>query len=430
MVSKFFSKSKHAKSEKLAYADAKRLARDGDASVRANLAKRTDLPQELLYFLAEDPSPEVRRQIAGNKAAPQRADLLLAKDSDASVRDSLAAKIVHLAPGLGRDEQDLLRRLTYGALELLARDQAVRVRQTIAEALKEVADAPPDVIRRLAWDVEAVVATPVLRFSPVLTEADLIEIIRAKPSPGAVSAISQREGVSENLSDAIVEADDVEAIAFLLANPSAQIREETLDRIIDGAVDVGSLHLSLAMRPKLRSHAAVKISRFVAEDILKRMLAREDLPPDTMEAVRAVVHKRLGDAEAVFPDEEMKHKALGVHVDDHEIFDKAAKEWADGKLNDQAVLRAISSGAKKYALAIIALMADVPMPLVEKTCETRSAKGCVALAWQAGLHPTTAEVMQQKLAAISPSEILRATGNKYSLSDEDMIWQIDFIRDL
>ena len=310
MFSKLFGKPKSVKPTELVYDDAKRLARDDDTSVRANLAKRTDVPQEILYFLAEDPSPEVRRHIAENNTAPQRADLLLAKDTDDSVRGSLAAKIVRMAPGLSHDEQDRLRRITYEALQLLARDQAVRVRQTIAEALKELADAPPDVIRRLAWDVEAAVATPVLRFSPVLTEADLIEIIRARPSPGAVSAISQRDGVTENLSDAIVAADDVEALAFLLVNPSAQLREETLDRVIDRAVDVDILHMPLAMRPKLRSQAAVKISRFVAEDILTRMLAREDLSMDTIEAVRAVVHKRLGDAEAMLPDDGVKSNAL------------------------------------------------------------------------------------------------------------------------
>lgn len=432
MFSKIFGKLQRDKPTKLVYDDAKRMARHDDASVRADLAKRTDVPQEILYFLAEDPSPEVRRHIAENETAPQHADLLLAKDADVSVRDSLAVKIVRMAPGLSPDEQDRLRRFTFDALQLLARDQAVRVRQTIAEALKEVADAPPDVIRRLAWDVEAAVATPVLRFSPVLTEDDLIDIIRAAPSPGAVSAISQRSTVTENLSDAIVDADDMEALAFLLGNPSAQLREETLDRVIDRAVDVDILHMPLAMRPKLRSKAAVKISRFVAEDILKHMLARADLSTDTIAAVRAVVHKRLGDAEAVFPDEPGSAKASKPEpqVAVESAYEKASKEWADGKLNEQVLLNAISSGTKDYALAIISLMADMPLAVVEKTIATRSAKGCVALAWKAGLTAKTSEIIQQKLATVSPGGMLRSSGEKYSLSDRDLEWQIEFIRDL
>ena len=37
--------------------------------------------------------------------------------------------------------------MTYEALEILARDQVTRVRQILSEALKDVANAPPEVIR-------------------------------------------------------------------------------------------------------------------------------------------------------------------------------------------------------------------------------------------------------------------------------------------
>ena len=75
-------------------------------------------------------------------------------------------------------------------------------------------------------------------------------------------------------------------------------------------------------------------------------------------------------------------------------------------------------------------MADMPISVVEKACATQSAKGCVALAWQASLMPKTSEIIQQKLATIPPGEILRSVAGKYPLSDADMAWQIDFIRDL
>ena len=75
-----------------------------------------------------------------------------------------------------------------------------------------------------------------------------------------------------------------------------------------------------------------------------------------------------------------------MHVDDDDIFDKAAKEWADGKLDEQVLLGAMSDGARKYALSIIALMAVMPISVVEKACTTQSAKGCrIGLA--GGLHP-------------------------------------------
>lgn len=424
MLSKFFSR----KGGSISYDEAKAMARDGDEDARADLAKRTDLKPEILYFLAEDPSPKVRSHIAANEKTPHQANLLLATDTDQVVRETLAEKLVRLAPGLGDAERDKLRRMTYEALSTLAKDQAVRVRLTLAEALKEVADAPPDVIRRLAWDVEAAVATPVLRFSPVLTDDDLIDIIKAKPNAQSISAISQRAEVSAVVSDAVIASDDVEGVAFLLRNESAQIREETLDRLLDHAIDVGAWHMPLAMRPRLPSATAVKIARFVAEDILKRMVARNDLDPQVLQAVRAVVHKRLGDPEAVHfdADQEPRPHDTGVNVDDDDVFDWASKLWEAGELNEDAFMDAVGR-SRKQALAILAVMGDLPLRVVERVIELKSAKGCVAVSWRAGMSPATAELIQQRLAGIPSRNVLKSYNNRYPLDDEELKWQVDFI---
>ncbi len=302
MFRKFLTSSKNARKQ-VSYDEAKALARDGNESERADLAGCDDIPPEVLYFLAEDKSARVRRVIAANRATPRYADLLLAKDQDESVRGTLAEKVARLARGLSDTETDRLQVMTYDALTLLAKDQAVRIRQTLSEALREHSDVPSDGIKRLAWDVEAAVASPVLTFSPLLSDDDLIEIIRAKPSSGSVSAVSQRDGVSGNVSDAIVDSDDSEAIALLLGNHSAQIREETLTRVIEQAESIDLWHMPLAMRPRLPSKAAVKIARFVADDVLKRMTERDDLSVESFAAVRDVVLKRLGDGEAIIPED-------------------------------------------------------------------------------------------------------------------------------
>lgn len=398
------------------------------------LAARRDLAPELLYFLAEDPSPKVRQNVAANTAAPRHADMLLVTDTDTKVRESLAGKVARLAPGLSADEQDKLRKMTYEALSLLAKDQAVNVREVLSDALKEVADAPPDVIRRLAWDVEAAVASPVLRFSPVLSDQDLLDIIAARPSTGAVSAISERASVSEKVSDAIISSDDEGAIGLLLGNHNAMIREQALDRVIDRAVDVDIWHEPLAMRPRLPSSAAVKIARFVAEDILTKMVERSDLSPDIVESVRDVVNKRLGDPHAIKADEsEGKKKpgaTRGVNVDDDEIFDQASKMWAKGEIDESTVMATIESGNKRLAQAMIAVMIDFPLKTVVRACEMKSPKGCIALAWKAGLSAKNAEIVQRKLAQIKEADLLRADNRNYAFSDEDMEWQLDFMQGL
>ena len=107
----------------LTYDEAKKLARNRDTGTRVNLAGRTDLRPEILYFLAEDESSEVRREIARNSKTPRQADKMLAADVDDEVRCDLALKISRLIPGLSDSESSMLQDLTLEVLDILARDQ-------------------------------------------------------------------------------------------------------------------------------------------------------------------------------------------------------------------------------------------------------------------------------------------------------------------
>ncbi len=165
--------------EEITYERAKELARSDDPAVRAALAERADVAPELLYFLAEDASADVRRAVAGNQAAPRQTDLLLAHDADEDVRGGLAAKIATVAPNLSADETNKVYAQTYEALETLASDQITKVRALLSEALKEVVDAPPEIIKTLAQDLEIEVSGPVLEFSRSLPTRTLLKFLIA-----------------------------------------------------------------------------------------------------------------------------------------------------------------------------------------------------------------------------------------------------------
>ena len=421
-ILKSLFKGKKTKDKLLTYKEARDLARDEALDVRRGLAARTDVEPEILYFLAEDPAPEVRRQIAINKVTPVHADLLLASDDDQDVRGDLADKIATLAPGLSADEQDKVRRMTYQALEVLARDQATRVRQILSEALKDVADAPPEVIRKLASDAELVVSGPVLQYSPVLTEDDLLEIIENNPSSGNLCAVSRRETVPATLADVIIATYDEEAVALLLGNPSAQIREEMLDRIIDRAADIEPWHEPLVHRPLLPGRAAAKLARFVAHNLLDNLKAREDLEPEVLEEVRLIVEKRLLDEPPERPEEE-KTSAT-------EALEEVTALKAEGKLDEAVVADALKSDEREITIAALAVLSGLKVAVVRAVISNRSAKGMVAIAWKAGVTAKLAETLQQKLALIAQKELLRANGPDYPLDDDAMEWQLDFIKDL
>ena len=73
----------------------------------------------------------------------------------------------------------------------------------------------------------------------------LFRSLKKGPANGGVAAISRRSNVSENLADAIIGTEDVDDIADLLGNDSAQIREEALDDLINQSSNVELWHATI-----------------------------------------------------------------------------------------------------------------------------------------------------------------------------------------
>ena len=431
---------------RISYADAKRLASDGNVKERRALAARDDVRPEILYFLAEDPVAEVRREIAVNDSAPRHADLVLARDADAAVREELAAKIARLTPELMPHIRGNLYKLTVQALEVLARDQVVRVRQLVAEALQDQANAPVGVINILARDDELSVCGPVLRYSPVLTDADLLAIIRSTTVQGALRAISHRHAVSGDVADAIAAAGDVAAVADLLGNDSAQVREETLDRIIEGAVDVPPWHAPLVRRPRLPVGAAIRLARFVAHSLLHDLQNRADLDAQMVKAVAEIVDRRLttespeddvGEDDAGEADRPAGAAAGDGKFDPDWANDErtSADErvqalLAAGKLDEAVVADALRASERPFVIAAIAALAKVPATVVSRVVGMHDAKSILALAWRAGLSVGLATRLQQQLAGVAPAAVIGAGASRYPLAADDLEWQLEFITEM
>ncbi|HEC90895.1 MAG TPA: DUF2336 domain-containing protein [Alphaproteobacteria bacterium] len=409
------------------YEEAKRRARDDDPKVRRSVASRTDVKPELLFFLAEDPSPEVRRTLAANLSVPGMADLVLAQDSDEGVRTGLVEKISRMAPDLSIGERGRLCDTAAEALNILARDQITRVRQVLSEALKDVAHAPPEVINALARDSQAVVACPVLEFSPVLSDADLLEIIASGPAQGGLGAIAGRVSVSQDLSAAISSTNDVDAIGRLLANANAQIREETLDLIIDRAPAHELWHAPLAHRPRLSPATAGRMARFLADNLLDALSGRDDLDGETLKAVKKVVRRRLGD-ESNLPDNEGSQIMDFMKINPPVDMVKSLNET--GRLDHAVILKAVYAGDFSFVLAALIARTGLSLKVVRKVFAGQSAKGIVSMVWKAGLSMELALLLQQRMGRVPPEEVLgNSTETAFPLNEDEMNWQLEFFAD-
>ncbi len=396
--------------------------------------KKRHISYEEAEKMARHPDPGVRQTIAANAAPLGQVDLMLARDSDLDVRSTLARKIAKLAPGLSDGEQDKLRRLTYETLNILVRDQAIRVRLILSQTLKDVADAPPEVINRLARDTEYVVAAPLLEFSPVLTDEDLLDIISGGLAEAGLVAISQRALVGEAVSDAIVDKNDVNAVTHLLQNPSAQIREETLDRIVDQARGMEPWHEPLDNRRGLSSKMTERLAQFIAYNLLEVLLERHDLDLETAEEVRKEFNRRLKDDSK--PELVKRNKAGNKNKSERDANEESAREKArrmklSGELDSTSIMDALQDGDRDFVMASLSEISEMPWGVIDKIFSTGSAKGIISVAWKSGLTMSEAVKLQRKLVRLQPRDIIHAaTGGGFPLSGEEMTWQLDFFKDL
>lgn len=403
------------------YEEAKRIARNGAKDERVALAQRADIAPELLFFLASDREGDVRAAVAANNSTPAQANHLLSQDGDERVRVLLARKIAALAPSLDRDSQDRLQRLTAETLARLVKDTAVQVRAAIADVVKDMPDAPRDLILTLAHDVEIPVAGPVLALSPLLTTEDLLALIDAPPNDETVSAIARRPHLNETVSDAIVQKASSPAITALLRNHSAQIRESTLDSLVARAAEHVEWHEPLVRRPTLSPRVARALSAIVAEHLVHELASRPDLDESTTEFLRRQVVKRVS----------WEAPSVPAHRSDHpqpaEALAAAANLQSRNALNDQALLAAASRGEVRLVAAMIARAAALPLAVVERAAMLRSAKGLVALCWKSGFTPKVATTVQALLGRLPPEAILVAADGGWPLSEEEMRWHLSFL---
>ncbi len=416
------------------YESAKQLAASPDPAVRLELAQRQDVRPEILYFLAVDEAPTVRRAIAANAATPSQAHLVLANDADEEVRAQLADKVARLLPSMADDEAaGAARDYAVQTVELLARDELTRIRAILSEALKAAVNVPHHVVKQLALDVELIVSAPVLEFSPLLTDDDLREIVEGAAQSGALSAIARRVGLGAGVSDAIVATRDVSAVAALLANDSAQIREETLDLILDAAPSIESWHEPLVQRPNLPGAAAKRIAGFVAQSLLDRLSLRTDLPPEALSEIRQVVQRRL---HVELPKEAPEITAPGREAGREKDATSAMAEAEvavtklikANRLDNDTVQDAIERLDRNFVIQALAQAGRTPVPVVLRALETRNGRLITALIWRAKFSMRTAVMVQRDIAKVPPKMMLNArNGTDYPVGKGELEEQLKIL---
>ena len=411
-------RKKKPKGKRPNYDQAKVIVENGDGAERRNLAMQEDIEPEILYFLANDKDPLVRREIADNDGTPVQADMILSKDPDEEVRKEVAHKLGRLLPDISFDQQDKLSKMALDILDTLARDQMRDVRAIVSDEIKHARNVPKNVVRRLAEDAESVVAAPVLEYSPLLSDKDLLEIVAFGIESGAMTSIAKRKELPQEVVDAIIESGDENAIPALLENKSAKISEKTIDMIAVEAEGHEEWHPPLVDRGNLPVRTVRRIASFVSAALFERLIENNDVEEKAVDEMRMEVRKRIDSNELLETETDAaREKAM----------ERAEKLFKQGKLTEDVVKKAIDVNDSHFTRYAISHMSGLPSEVVRKMLGSGSGKAVTSLCWKAGMTMRTAVQLQRKVAKVRPNSLLQARGgNEYPLTDDDMEWQIEF----
>ncbi|MEM7650560.1 MAG: DUF2336 domain-containing protein [Pseudomonadota bacterium] len=400
--------------KKKTYEEQRDALKSANVRERLSLASNSKTNREILYYLAEkDPSAKVRKAVVQNKAMPVQVSTILAGDSDSDVRLALAARLVDLLPDVSEDKQSQLYAFVVQALGTLALDEVLKIRVALSSTLKDHAHTPPKIAGQLARDVEQQVSEPVLRFCAALSNEDLIDILKSHPASWVIEAIADREEVSEEVSEAVIETRDEHGGAALIGNEGADITQSLLHTIVEIARTLPEWQKPIAVRKSLPASVAKDLAEFVDASVRELLMNRSDFDDKETEEIAAVFRRRV-DFVAEAQDEKPRDRLK-----------RLIKEEA---LNEEVISDALAMRDYEFAALAIAHKAGTTPEKVSTIFDMKAAKPIVALAWHAELSMRMALQLQKEIGEVNPREIIYPKGGTdYPLEEKDIIWQLEFL---
>ena len=275
----------------------------------------------------------------------------LIKDPSGVPRSALAAKVAHAYSDGQFSQKEAV--IAGEIFRLLLKDTERAVRESLAEYLYNCPTVPHDVVFKLACDEETDIAARMLEYSSVLTEEDLISLVQSGQDLLRLTAIARRPGVSERVSDCLLDTHHVAVLNELFNNHTARFNEQALAKNWGLITSHHSLLNSLSQHGGLPLTIAEKLFHVVSEEMKKRISKQYKLHTP-------LLHKATADAR--------EWELLGVmpingilHPDDDErVEDLVDQLYATRRLTHSLLVRALCMGCIHLFEAGIARLANVP----------------------------------------------------------------------
>ncbi len=268
----------------------------------------------------------------------------------------------------------------------LSRDTCEEVRRALSVTLKSSPNLPRAVAQRLIQDIDSI-ALPILASSPVVTDDDLIAVLRSRAAL-RIRAIASRGSISERLSGAVISFGDGPAVAALAANDGALISEADAGRLVRLAKEDDLIREAALTRQDMpQALAADLIDRHV-DDVEVRLSDRTPNAPLLSADTRSRAH-------AAWSAQDWNAGALSAYVD--ALHEK-------GRLTEDVIARAAGQGDWRFVQLALATLAGISPAKVGLMAFDSKPYGLRALTKRAGLSEAARVLLVVSAAAFRDME--------------------------
>lgn len=293
----------------------------------------------------------------------------LLKDPSGDTRATMASKVA--AAFQAEKMSPKARSIAEDIFRVMMRDAETRVRKALSEGLKTNPNVPHDVAMGLAKDVSEV-SMPILEFSTVFSDNDLVEIIQKKGAEHQM-AIARRQHVSSLVADALVDTNNEDVVATLVSNNGAEITEATMNKVLDEWGHLEKINEPMVKRNTLPINIAERLVSLVSDRLKDHLVTHHQLPPDV--AADLIIQSR----------ERATMGLLGTESDKGDVQKLVEQLHLNGRLTATIILRAICTGDLLFFEAALARLAKVPVPNAYILINDRGKRGFRSLYDKAGL---------------------------------------------
>jgi uncharacterized protein (DUF2336 family) len=261
-----------------------------------------------------------------------------------------------------------------GALLMLLDDASPLVRQAMAEVFARSADAPATIVQALSLD-QTSVALPILEHSPLLIDADLVDIV-ATGNCEMQCAVARRINLPASVCAAIAEVGTAAAALELIENAYAELAPFSWDRIVERHGHLAAIRESMLVLEDLPAATRSALVAKLSDTLAQFVVARHWLSADRAGRIASEARERSTVTIAARSErEDMRGLVRHLRV--------------TGQLTAGLILRALLSGNLDLFDAALVELSGLPEARVCALLHDRGGASLHALLKRAGLPEST-----------------------------------------